>query len=75
MGIKFEFTKKHMRRLRKLNRLRESVKGLDPGDVQRDIDAKLIAWGYARRFLPFNLSHRLRTVITEKGRAVIGEVK
>ncbi len=70
MGIKFEFTKKHMRRLHRLNRL-EGASGLDPGDVQRNIDAQLIAWGYARRLAPFNLSHRLRTVITDKGREAI----
>ena len=65
-------TKKHVRRLRRLNRP-EGSDGLRPGDVRRNIDAQLIAWGYARRFLPFNLSHRLRTVITQKGRTIVTE--
>ncbi len=70
MGIhQLVLTEHHFKRLRRLNRLR----GPDPGDVQRNIDAQLIAWGYARRFAPFNLSHRVRTVITEKGRTIIGE--
>ena len=64
-------TKKHVRRLQRLNRS-EGAAGTDPGDVRRGyINAALIEFGYARKFLPWNLSHKLRIVITEKGRDAI----
>ncbi len=72
MGINpLVLTEKHVDRLHCLDRWTNGNRG----DIRHKIDEDLIAWGYARRYAPFNLSHRLRTVLTEKGRAVIGEVK
>ena len=76
MGIhQLVLTKHHFKRLRRIKLLTETraLRGLSPGDEQQLIDSELITHEYARTFFPWNPIHRLRTVLTEKGRAIVTE--
>ncbi len=68
MGINpLVLTEKHFDRLHCLDRWTNGNRG----DIRHKIDEDLIAYGYARKFLPWEVDAEVRTVITDRGREII----